>query len=120
MSEAKVTINKKEYILSPLKMKYLKQISTILSAGVATTGGVYSSFERWMPFIVASISENAPEFTNEMMDEMTVQEYTDTWTKLLQISGIQVTNKGEAKPADLISKPSTDVSATQSAGAIAQ
>lgn len=118
-----VTINGKQYELSPLKMKALKEISRILTGTSMETlkKGVYDSLERWSPFIVDSIKVKSPDFKVEELEEATLQEFMDAWQKLGEISGIKLVNKGETKPtAGSTGSSSTDVSAPPSAGTTVQ
>ena len=95
-----VTINGVSYELSPLRCKHLREISEILSKGtLAPAKGVYSEVEKWMPYIAASIKTKKPDFDATLLDELTLQEFTDTWNSVIGISGIKVVSKGEAIPA---------------------
>lgn len=99
MSESTVVkINGKEYTLAPLRMKHLKQITKILAAPRTTS--LTERFEIWYPFIEFSIKEGgASDFNKEELDELTMQELIDTWTKVQGISGINIVAKaGEKAP----------------------
>lgn len=100
MSETTVTINGTEYTLSPLRCKHLREISEQLQNGALNAPkGVYSEIARWMPYITTSIKIKSPDIPNDLVDELTLQEFTDTWEKILQLSGIKVVPKGEQAPA---------------------
>lgn len=101
MSEAKVTINGTEYQLSPLRCKHLREISKMLSDGLANvpTKGVYAEIEKWTPYIGDSIRVKSTSFDDVLLGELTLQEFTDTWNALVGISGIKVVSKGEGNPA---------------------
>jgi len=114
----KVTISGKEYRVSPLRCKHLKEISKIISSTqFSPQAGTYQDLERWMPFILASLKVNHPDFTTEDLEEMTLQEFTSIWSKVVEISGITVVSKGETPPAEeSIGSPSTGGSVPPSAG----
>jgi len=116
MPEQKVTIEGKEYILSPLRCKHLRQISAILRE--QPTGGLFSAIERWMPFVSDSIKIKTPDFDPALIEEMTLQEFNDVWKKIIEISGIALSPKGEQKPMESTGEQSTDVSQLPSAGPI--
>lgn len=97
MSDVAV-INGQSYLLSPLRCKHLRIISEKLAAGASMPKGVYSEIEQWMPFIGDSIQVNTPNFDRALLDEMTLQEFTDSWNTLVSISGIKVVTKGEMMP----------------------
>jgi hypothetical protein len=102
--DAKLTINGTDYELSPLRCKHLKEISAILKNGItAPTKDVYSEIEKWMPYIADSIKVKTPTFDASLLDEMTLQEFTDTWNAIVALSGIKV-----------ISNSVTDVSSVAS------
>lgn len=97
--DRQVTIDGKEYTVSPLRCKHLRQISKILKNKEAQSIQDFSSVERWMPFVLDSLKTLHSEFTQDQLDEMTLQEFNDTWEKIVAISGVQLTGKGETKPA---------------------
>jgi len=110
--DRKVTINEKEYEISPLRCKHLRTISKILRDRTQTTTD-FSSVERWMPFVLESLQIKHKEFTQEMLDEMTLQEFNDTWERIVAVSGVQLASKGEVKPvAKEVSKEDTPVLAS--------
>lgn len=114
-SENIVTIGGKDYEISPLRLKHLKQITTLLSKDAPTD--VYASLERFYPFITFSIQQKDPSFTVEMIDEGTLAEINNVVNAVIDYSGIKVVAKGEQKPtASSTGLPSTDASVPQSAG----
>lgn len=95
MSENSVTINGKTYPLSSLRCKHLRQITKILSEGRSGQG--FSDIEKWMPFIAESIKIQSPNFNPEELDELTLQEFSDTWETIVKISGVKLV-RGEVTP----------------------
>jgi hypothetical protein len=93
-----VTINEQEFEVSPLRCKHLRTISKILRDKSAQTATDFSSVERWMPFVLDSLQIKHKDFTQDKLDEMTLQEFNDTWEKIVAISGVQLAGKGETKP----------------------
>lgn len=105
-----VTINGKEYLLSPLRMKYLKQLANVLSTQRSTN--MVDVFTFWNKFIVASIQDGgSPDFNEAELDELTPNELMDTWNKVKELSGITIGPKGERTP----SAPTGDTSTAASA-----
>jgi hypothetical protein len=97
MSE-KVTLGGKEFPISPLRVKHLKQITSMLAGDVPT--GVYESIERFFPFMVASIQVEDPTFNSEKLEDATLDEINKAWTAIIDCSGIKIVTKtGETKPA---------------------
>lgn len=91
MAENTITINGTTFELSSLKCKHLRQISEILQSGsLAPAKGVFAEVEKWMPFIAESIKVKTPDFNTQLLDELTLQEFTDTWNNIVAISGIKV------------------------------
>lgn len=90
-----VTINGQSYELSPLRCKHLKQISALLTQDtqIVPGKGVYAEIEKWMPFIAQSIKIKNPTFDEALLDELTLQEFQDTWNAVVQMSSIR-----EAQP----------------------
>lgn len=120
MSEdPKVTIDGKAYLVGPLRCKHLRQISKLLKDKSQQNTTDFTSVERWMPFVLDAIKSKNPEFKEETLDEMTLQEFNDTWNLIVGISGVQLTAKGEAKPA-LNGEKSTVESPLAVAGTIVQ
>jgi len=115
----KITIAGKEYQASPLRLKQLRQISQILSNPQAPKTG-WQDVERWLPFVLDCLKVYNPDITNEVLDEMTIQEFTDGWKAIAEGSSVQL-NKGETKPTDqtLTGNLSTLDSQVPSAGATA-
>jgi len=103
MSDSTVVINGTTYILSPLRCKYLRQISEVLASGtLAPTKGIYTEIEKFMPYIAASIKEKVPTFDQALLDELTLQEFMDTWTQVVAISGIRVVPKEETAAVPVV------------------
>lgn len=84
-----VTINNTDYTLSPLRCKHLKKIQEVLAQGVKGKG-VYAELERWVPFIGDSIRATTPSFQDSLLEELTLQEFTDTWQAIIGMSGIKL------------------------------
>ena len=95
MSEANVTINGTVYPLSPLRCKHLRAISASLADGSMSVKprGVYSEIEKLMPYILDSVRVGTPLFDPALLDELTLQEFIDTWNALVAMSGIKVVSK---------------------------
>ena len=92
--ENSITINGTKFELSSLRCKHLRQISEILQNAVSTPPkGVFSEVEKWMPFIAESIKVKTPDFNSTLLDELTLQEFTDTWNNIVAMSGITVVPK---------------------------
>lgn len=96
-----VTINGTEYELSPLRCKHLREISETLAAGTPAPKGVYAEIMQWSKYIGESIKTKSPNFDFELLGELTLQEFTDTWNLVVAISGIKVVSKGEVAPAPI-------------------
>lgn len=115
-----VCINGVNYPLSPLRCKHLKQISKILKEPrTVTADNVWDALSQWVPFIGESIRmAGHPEFKDEMLDEMTLTEFGEAWTKVTQISGVALVPAGETRPTAIRSTgvSSTPESAAQSDG----
>ena len=94
--ENSITINGTTFQLSSLRCKHLRQISQILQDSATTPAkGVFSEVEKWMPFIAESIKVKTPDFNSTLLDELTLQEFTDTWNAIVAMSGITVVPKAE-------------------------
>lgn len=94
--ENSITINGTKFELSALRCKHLRQISEILQSTATTPPkGVFSEVEKWMPFIAESIKVKTPDFNQTLLDELTLQEFTDTWNNIVAISGITVVHKAD-------------------------
>jgi hypothetical protein len=78
------------YEIGPLKCKHLRQISVILKDKSAQTATDFSSVERWMPFVFDSLKLKNADITQDLLDNMTLQEFNDTWEKIVAISGVSV------------------------------
>jgi hypothetical protein len=120
MPESKVTIAGKEYEISPLKMKHIRAITEMVKANAPS--GVYDSLSRFFPYITASIKEKNPDFTQEMIEDGTLDEINTVVTTVIDYSGIKITAKsGEAKPVqDSIGDTSTENLPPQPAGTTVQ
>jgi hypothetical protein len=96
-------------------MKHLKKISLLLKeSSPADIVGV-ASIERWLPFILESLRTYQVDFPQEELDEMTLQEFHDTWNTIAQVSGIKIV--GEKKPSETLTGASSmDASVSPSAG----
>lgn len=96
--ENKIVINGQEFALSSLRCKHLRQISQILQdITSAPPKGVFSEVEKWMPFIAESIKVKTPDFNSALLDELTLQEFTDTWNNVVALSGITVVPKANTQ-----------------------
>jgi hypothetical protein len=93
----KITIAGKEYVISPLRMKHLRQITEMLKQDAPTA--VYESLSRFFPYIAASIQEKQPEFKQESIDDGTLDEINTAWIAVIDYSGIKIVPKVETKPA---------------------
>lgn len=97
LQKTAVTIDGKEYTISPLRLKYLREISEMVSKPV--TASAYASIERFFKYITLSIQEKHPEFKSETIDECTADQAIAIWTDVLNLSGIRIISKpGEIKP----------------------
>lgn len=114
-----VKIGTKEYELSPLRLKQLKKIASVLESGTLspTTGG-YGEIDKWLPFILDSVKVSSPNVTIEELEEMSLQEFLDTWNTLIAMSGIKMVSQGEKTPMVSTGASSTPDSASPSAGDI--
>jgi hypothetical protein len=117
-----VTINGKEYEISPLLMKHLRGISDMV--GKDFSGDVFVALNRWREYITFSIQVKTPDFNPEELDNMTMNDYIALWVKVQNISGIKLSAKqGETQPSTATAqtgRASTDVSAPVSAGVTVQ
>lgn len=100
----KVLINGKEYKISKLRCKHLRQLSEVLAVAKEEKAkgeapGLYASLERWMPFIIDSIKVNHPEFGQAEVDDMTMDEVLYVWNAITAYSSVTFTS-GETKPAE--------------------
>lgn len=119
MSEVRddqVVINGTTYTLSSLRIKHLKEISKMIAS--PGSGGLIDKLSSWSKFMDFSIRQNQPNFDAALLDELTLTEMLDLWTKVQNLSGIQVTPKGETQPEAVTGPTSTDGSAQLSAGTI--
>jgi hypothetical protein len=87
----KVKINGSAYNLSPLRLKYLRQITEMLREDTPTD--LYENLSRFFPFITISIKEYHPNFTQEILTEGTLGEISDAWSALIECSGIKLSTK---------------------------
>lgn len=90
-----VTIDRRVYVLSPLRCKHMRQISDILSEQAHLSNSMFDELERWTPFILASIRIEHPAILPELLDEMTLDEFNNTWNAIISISGIKVVKSAE-------------------------
>lgn len=120
--DTKVTINSKEYEISPLRCKHLRQVSAILKEQkenpISTLG--FSSIDTWMPFIYDSLRIKNLDFKREELDEMTLTEFSTTWDKIVKLSGVTIISGGEVKPVSSTGDGSTAESPAPSAGVTPQ
>jgi hypothetical protein len=116
----KININGKEYTLSPLRLKHLRRINDTLKE--PPSGSIAVLLDRYSPYITASIQGNDPDFKKELLEELTFEEFLNTWQLTLRASGIIVQKKeGEIQPeATSSGAQSTDASVSPSAGTIVQ
>lgn len=115
----KVEFNGKSFEISQLRAKHLRRISAILEERAKTPPkGLFSEMEQFFPFIAESIQVHNPDFKVEELDEMTLGEFNDIWTKIIQFSGVQLVGKGEQTPTSerLNGPESTQGSPAPSAG----
>src|SRR5208282_917836 len=106
--ENSITINGTKFELSSLRCKHLRQISEILQGSSTTPPkGVFSEVEKWMPFIAESIKVKTPDFNATLLDELTLQEFTDTWNNIVAMSGITVVNKSNLQTTTAETIPPT-------------
>lgn len=96
----KVKINGKEYEVSPLKVKHLRRISSILSENKQVLG-TFNSIERFVPFMLESIQVRNPNFTEDDLSEASLQELLDAWEVIVKSSGIKFIS-GEPRPAEKV------------------
>lgn len=106
---ATITIAEKEYIVSPLRCKHLKEITKLLAdSSKRVTTNTYADIDRWMPFMLDSLRFKNPDIDENILGEMTLQEFQDGWGEIVRISGIKVVNKGgEAQSVPSPAKEST-------------
>ena len=96
--EDTVTINGKNYKAGKLRCKHLRQVSTIIKEMKDHKNpGTFDMIDSYMPFILDSLREYDPKVTISDLDEMTLQEFNDTWAVIIAISGVQLVS-GEVKP----------------------
>jgi hypothetical protein len=114
----KVRVNGKEYVISPLKCKHLRKISEILSQTTEAPQGAYGEIAKWLPFILASVQVEQPNVTIEELEEMTLQDFTDIWLAITEISGYKMVKRGEMTPRESDGTSSTGGHVPPSAGDI--
>lgn len=118
MQQDKITIDGKEYHISPLRCGELKQIDKILKErtanGFVTAG--FSDLDVWGPFMAKAIRREHNDFKEEQLDEMTLQEFLDGWNRLCELSGIKLQPKGESMPTVQTGPSFTEESQVASAG----
>lgn len=102
----KVTIDGKEYTLSLLRAGQLRRIDQLLKQRKEQPDEKkgFAELDMWMPFLKESIQRNHPDFTDQMMDDISIPEFQAAWQKLVSISGVSLVPKGEVIPTE---KPST-------------
>lgn len=108
-----ITVGGIQYQASPLRLKHLRQINDMLEKGISPPKSVFEDLNPWMPFVVDCIKINHPEFTADMLDDMTAQEFYDAWMAIASNSGVKLT--GEAAPIQQTGQQSTVTSAVASA-----
>lgn len=111
----KITIGGNLYEVSPLRCKHLKQLSTITGQGDVIRG-TYADLERFAPYITFSLQQKQPEFTQDMLEDATLQEFLDAWNAVISCSGIKFVTSGEKEPERLSGESSTQESASLPAG----
>lgn len=98
-----VKIGQQEFELSPLKLKHLRKISKqIEETGISPRTASFNDLDKWLPFIGDSIKANKPDFDFSLLDEMTLQEFSEIWKSLLAVSGFSIVAKGEAVPTRVL------------------
>ena|ERR1700677_3678022 len=108
MPVTQVVIGTTAYELSPLRMKYIKQVSALVKEQAPTE--VYASVSRFFPIITASIQTKNPTFTEDKLEDATLEQVLTAWAAVVDVSGITITTKvGEPKPT----KDSTGASSTE-------
>jgi len=118
MSTATVTINGVDYRFSKLRCKHLKKITEMLQE--KKNRGIYEELERWMPLIGDSIRYENKDFSDDTLQEATLDEIANAWKTIVASSGIVFTGpKGEQTPENLTGQKSMEESAVQPAGTIA-
>lgn len=105
-----IKIGSSEYELAPLRLKHLRKISKqIQETGSSPRTPTFADLDKWLPYIGDSIEVGSKDFDRSILDEMTLQEFTEAWTTLLNVSGFKIVAKGEAKPMEVLTtKESTD------------
>jgi hypothetical protein len=98
----KIKILDKEYVLSPLRLKYLRRINDTLKE--TPTASMAVLLDRYSPYIAASIETLNPGFQTELLEELTFEEFLGAWQTTLKVSGIVIQKKeGELQPSTTVS-----------------
>lgn len=92
----KITIGEKEFELSPLRLKHIKAITSMVGQPAPTS--IIASLARWTPYLLDSIKVKNPDFKEEDLDEATLPELTAASDALLVVSGLVIKKQGEATP----------------------
>ena len=106
----KIEINKKAYWLSPLKCKTLKRMSELMLEGELASEGAQEIIESWMPFILESLRVEHPNTTEDLVEQLNLEEFNAVLTSIFAISGIKLTSnvEQEEKDRDKDDKKGTD------------
>ena len=117
---ANITIGEKSYQISPLKLKQVREISNILQARMKNPDwnkdqSPFVEIETWLPFLLQSLKVHNPDVTQEVLEDMTLTEFTEAWNVVVNESGIKLAT-GERRPRGSTGDLSMDDSAQPSAG----
>src|SRR3954468_13819504 len=116
MIDNKVNIDGKEYEVSKLRCKHLRQLSLLVKE---PPGKGFEIIDRYMPYLFESLKIKNPSITMEVLDELELQEFSDAWKKVVALSGVQLL-QGEGKPMESNGEESTGGSPVPPAGTIVQ
>lgn len=118
----KIIIAGKDYEISKLRLKHLRKLSEVLlevkrQKEAGEQGQLYDRVNSWGEFIIASIQIKHPEFGQEQIDEMTMDEVLAGWNQVLAFSSVQLVGETKTAP-EQTGDSSTQASASPSAGPI--
>lgn len=78
-------------------MKYIRVLQDLIGA---RESGIAATIDLWTPLISESIKTIYPEFKKSELEEITLEELSDIWEKLMQISEIKFTVSDDDKKMD--------------------
>lgn len=88
----RIKIVGRSYILSPLRCKYLRRLTEEYEEqrGVPS---IEETIQMTLPYILESLRECQPWITNEVLDEMIVEEMNDVFKEVIKLSGMTLSKK---------------------------